>query len=85
MYIKKAKRQFLLGRVRKLPNVATVSVAAAILKVPGYSLYNWIKTKGLPVVDPDSPVIEIEKRSFVRWAVENGYFSPKYARQAVER
>ncbi len=61
--------QFLPGRVRKLPDTFDVATCAAILKIPVYTIYNWIKTRELPVIAARNKTLQIEKREFVGWSV----------------
>lgn len=81
MYIKKKKTQFLVGRLRKLPERASVYLTAAILKVPTYLLYSWINQQSLPVISSESTVTEIDRQQLVDWAEHVGRLAPKYASQ----
>lgn len=81
MYTKKKKTQFLVGRLRKLPERSPVALVSAILKVPTYLLYSWINKHELPVVGEQGSVIEIDRRQLVDWAEHAGRLAPKYANE----
>ena len=72
------KVQFLPGRLRKLPNQFDVTTASMILKIPIYTIYNWIKNRELPAVEVPNGPMQISKREFVGWAVIKKHLQRKY-------